>query len=799
MIESNQQRGSGEATIYSLTLADILYIVRSNWYWFLISAVVCLCIALIYLGYKAPLYQRTATVLVKDSKKGSSSDLTAFSDLVGNMGHRSVDNELHIFKSRHIMEQVAMRYDLTSRYTTKQGLRNVDLYGRTPIMVEIIGGTPTESVTFRYTTHGDKIYLTHFAQGGQSYDYEATANIGDTIATPIGEITTIATPHYHKGKEISVEVLKMSLNESVEEYRKRLTCEIADKQSSIITLKMIDPVPLRAENIVNGIIEAYNVDAIEDKQSISNLTERFISERLATLGNELNIADGDIATFKQQNLIYSPEIEASLSAEEIKQLKESRLSLQGNLEMAEYILNLLRDPNNKHSLIPASTISMSGASTPLATQVEQYNTTLLTHQRLCSAASDRNPTIIELANRINNLHTAILSSLQSHIEGLKLQISQLAKQQSVADRRIYSSPTKEKELLSKARQQKVKEELYIYLLTKLEENALMGATAESNARIIDSAYGSDKQITPSPMAVIAVALILGLLIPMALLYLREILDTKVRSRHDIEEALSMPFIGDIPQHKGHKGDSIVVQDDSRSAISEAFRMMRTNIGFMSIDGRIKVIMTTSSIPHSGKTFVSTNLAATLAASGQRVLVIDIDLRRRTLSKSQGHGNDRRGLTSYLTGGIATLDEIIIASDIDPNLDFIFSGPQPPNPAEMLLSQRMDELIAELRPRYDYIILDSVPAMAVADAMIIDRLVDLTIYVIRQGNLDRRHLPDIEQLYRDKKFHNMCVVLNGVTATKRSYGYGYGYGYGYLNDTEKPSLKERIIKLIKGKG
>ena len=228
-------------------------------------------------------------------------------------------------------------------------------------------------------------------------------------------------------------------------------------------------------------------------------------------------------------------------------------------------------------------------------------------------------------------------------------------------------------------------------------------------------------------------------------------------------------------------------------------MMRTNIGFMSIDGRIKVIMTSSSIPHSGKTFVSTNLGATLAASGQRVLVIDIDLRRRTLSKSQGHGNDRRGLTSYLTGGIATLDEIIIASDIGPNLDFIFSGPQPPNPAEMLLSQRMDELIAELRPRYDYIILDSVPAMAVADAMIIDRLVDLTIYVIRQGNLDRRHLPDIEQLYRDKKFHNMCVVLNGVTATKRSYGYGYGYGYGYLNDTEKPSLKERITKLIRGKG
>ena len=209
-------------------------------------------------------------------------------------------------------------------------------------------------------------------------------------------------------------------------------------------------------------------------------------------------------------------------------------------------------------------------------------------------------------------------------------------------------------------------------------------------------------------------------------------------------------------------------------------------------------MSTSSIPHSGKTFISANLAMTLAASGKRVLLMDIDLRRRTLSKSLGHSNDRRGLTSYLTGKLTSLNDIITRSAIEPNLEFIFAGPQPPNPAEILLSERMDALIGELRQRYDYIILDSVPAMVVADAVIIDRLVDLTIYVIRDGNLDRRHLPDIESLYREKKFRNMCVVLNGVTATKRAYGYGYGYGYGYLNDEEKPSSWRRIKGLIKSK-
>ena len=287
--------------------------------------------------------------------------------------------------------------------------------------------------------------------------------------------------------------------------------------------------------------------------------------------------------------------------------------------------------------------------------------------------------------------------------------------------------------------------------------------------------------------ILLVALVMGLAIPFAILYIREMMNTTVRSRRDLDDVLSIPYLGDIPKYDGRTDSGIVVREDSRDALSESFRMIRANLGFMSVDKTIQVIMFTSSIPHSGKTFVSSNLAMTLAASGKRVLIIDFDLRRRTLSKTMGHRNDRRGLTSYLMNKITSVDDIVTHSEIDENLDFIFAGPQPPNPAEMLMSQRVDSLIAELRKSYDYIILDSVPAMAVADAMIIDRLTDLTVYVIRQGNLDRRHLPDIEQLYREKKFHNMSIVLNDVTGGKHSYGYGYGYGYGYYSDSEKPSI------------
>lgn len=778
-----------------ISATDILNLILSHWYWFIISIVICLGIALLYLGYTAPLYERKATVLVKDSRKGSGSDVTAFNDIIGGIARRSVDNELHIFKSRRIIEQVAQKYDLTTLYLTKQGLRTIDLYGRTPLIVELLNATPKDGASFRYHIKDNRVHLSDF----EGYDdFEITAAVGDTLTTPIGAITTIATPYFDKSNDITVTVKKLPINEVVETYRSRLGCEITDKQASVITLSIIDAVPLRAENIINGIIDAYDIDAIEDKQAISNLTEEFISERLETLGKELNIADGDIASYKRENRLYNPEKEASLSAEELKHLKENKLSLEANLKMAEYILNYLDDKGNEHSLIPASTVTMSGASMALATQIEQYNTNLLNYQRLLNASSATNPLMIDLANQISHLRNAIVSSLESHIEGLKLQIGQLSVEQNVADRRMQSSPTKEKELLSKARQQKVKEELYIYLLTKLEENALMGATAESNARVIDHAYGSNRHVSPNAMMVIIAAVVMGALIPLAILYLREIMNTMVRSRHDIDKTLTIPYLGDIPHYDGNRGNGIVVREDSRDALSEAFRMIRTNLGFMSVDKTIKVIMTTSSIPHSGKTFVASNLAMTLATSGRRVVVADFDLRRRTLSKSLGHANDRRGLTSYLTNKIPTLDDVIQNSGIEPNLDFIFSGPQPPNPSEILLSERVDELIGELRKRYDYIILDSVPAMAVADAMIIDRLVDLAIYVIRQGNLDRRHLPDIEQLYREKKFRNMCVVLNGVTTTRHSYGYGYGYGYGYLSDSDKPSLWARIKRLLRRK-
>ena len=790
IMETNER---GDINNSTFSIQEFIELVLRNWYWFIISVALCGAVALYYLASTPKTYVRTATVVVKDTRKGSGSEITAFNDVLGGIGRRSVDNEIHIFQSRRVMEQVVEKYNLDTRYKAKSGLRIVDMYGTMPVTVEFIDAKPQKSVSFKYSINeaGD-ITFTEFKDTEVYEGVTITAKVGDVVATPFGNIATTATPYFEQNRELVISVTQFPINDITETYRKRLNCAIVDKMASVITLSMTDEVPQRAEHILNGVIEAYDMDAIADKQAVSNLTEKFILERLQTLGEELNNADVDIASFKQDNSLYSPSHEASLRAEENAKLKENALSLEASMEMTTYILNYLRDTDKTDALIPASAVTISGVSSGLVAQIEQYNKSLLEYKRLLAASSTSNPTIIDLGNQIAGLHSAIIASLESHIETLKLRIDQVNREQRMVDRRMQKSPTMEMELLSKARQQKVKEELYIYLLTKLEENALSEATAESNARVIDHAYGSNIPVSPRSSIILLFSIIMGVCIPLAVLYIREILNTTVRSRRDLDAVLTIPFLGDVPQHNGKVGKGIIVREDSRDAISESFRMLRTNLSFMSVNTNIQVMMFTSSVPHSGKSFVSSNLAYTLASSGKRVVIIDLDLRLRTLSKSMGQGNNRRGVTSYLSGKIESFEDIITPSDISPNLDCIYAGPKPPNPTDMLLSERMDKLIETLREKFDYIIIDSVPAMAVADALVLDRLVDLTVYVIRQGYLDRRELPEIEAFYREKKFRNMCTILNSATQS------GHKYGYGYYDNDGKQSFLGRVISAFGGK-
>ena len=335
---------------------------------------------------------------------------------------------------------------------------------------------------------------------------------------------------------------------------------------------------------------------------------------------------------------------------------------------------------------------------------------------------------------------AILASLDSNIATLDIQLKNLRREQGKTDARISSVPLQEQEYLTIARQQRIKEELYLYLLNKREENAISLAITENTARIIDSAFGPMRPIAPRKSFIMLIMLVLGCAVPFAFFYLRELMDTTIRSRRDIEKATSVPYLGDIPIFAGKKSArGVAVRENGRDNISEAFRIIRTNMGFMNTTGRQQVFLITSSNEHAGKTFVSTNLAMTYAFSGNKVLLIDLDLRRRTMSKHMGQRNNPNGISKYMSDQSVTVNDIISKTDLHENFDCIYAGLQPPNPAEQLLSKRLDELIAECRKMYDYILIDSVPALVIADALITSRVADLSLYVVREGLLDRSQL------------------------------------------------------------
>lgn len=784
-----------------ISLHDIIRITILNWYWFVISIAVCLTVGYLYVASTPKIYNRTATILVKDSRKGGDTDLASFSDMAGLTARRNVDNEIYVLQSRRLMCDVVQKLNLNISYTIKSGLRTRELYNESPILVLFANETQSLSCSFVVEPQAnDKVKLTDFNSKFTSEEQQTQvieAQYGDTIATPVGKLAIMPTAYLDKeytGKVITVR--KSSIDATASYYRNAVNSNVVNKQASIINITLKDRVPKRAEDVINTLIDTYNNDAVMEKRRVAVATSDFINERLGIITKELRDVDANIESFKTDNKMYDIQSEVTRSMTESSKYKVDGLSVDNQIRMAEFLKQYLLNENNINVLIPAS-ISISNAN--IASQISDYNEAVLLRERLLKN-STTNPVVTELNTQLASIRASIVASLESQISTLKIQLAAIRREESLANNKISSVPSQEKQILSIARQQKIKEELYLYLLNKSEENSLSMVVTENSARILDPAFGSNIPVAPRTPLILLICIILGIAIPYGFFYIREMLDMTVRSRRDIENNLSAPFLGDIPMHNGDVSKGIAVRENGRDSISEAFRILVTNIGFMNIgDKANQVLMATSSNPGSGKTFISLNLAVTLAMSDKKVLIVDLDLRRRTLSTQLGNRHNTLGVSSYISSPTLELKDIIVKSSLHKNLDVMYAGPQPPNPTAMLTSKKIDEMFAVLRQMYDYIIVDSVPAMSIADAMIIDRLVDMSIYIIREGMLDRRQLPDIERLTQEKKFKNMCIVLNGTSQRSKGYGYGYDYGYGYSYDDQtqqKSSLKKRIRKYIK---
>ena len=787
-MQSNQSVPKSASTVtgFEFEMMNLVRLALKRWYYYAGTVILCLVVAFVYIHRTAPQYQKVATVLIKDKNSGTRTPSEAqifkevgFMDLSGN-----VENEILIFKSLHLAQMVVKQLNLEVSYQAETFWRPVDLYGKTPVTVGFADDTDL-ACRFRLALlPNKKVELKELFYKGEQLDFQKSFALNETVQTPVGNIVVKPTSFY-SGDCIGQELIvtKNTVTAVGNALSARITAAKASKESSMIQLAITDEVPQRAADILNALIDAYKKDIVNDKNTVARNTERFVVERLAILEKELGNVDSQIASYRSENQLVDA-TQGGLYLQKADQFQNEAVQLQTEMELTRYLKEFLLQPKNDGSLIPLST-GLSEAN--LVSQINEYNKLRLQCNKLEAPSAGDNPVVQDLLQAMNSLRESILHAMDNHMEALQLRLNSTLKQEARSTGQAASIPNHQKTVLSAERQQKVKEQLYVYLLQKREENALAEYIAESNARVIDQAKGSNLPVAPKTQLIYLGALVLGLGLPTGILFLMLLLDNKIRNRKDIEGKLTLPFLGDIPYKKGNDS-MLAVRADGTDAVTESFRMLRTNLSFMKEDGHsVQVLMTTSMNEGAGKTFVGSNLAAMMAFAGKRVLLVDLDIRKASLTRQFG-GKRQKGVTHYLIGQVEQADELIHPVSGCPGLDIIYSGAIPPNPAELLLSDKLDELIDAVKDRYDLVLLDGVPTGVVADAAIVARLADLTLFVARAGVLDRRQLPDIEQIYQSGKLKKMAVVLNSVKEEQLGYGHygyaGHSYGYGYGNDKTK---------------
>lgn len=771
--------------------SDIWSMIWGYKWWYVLSLGICIVFAAFYL-YKTPAtFSRSAKVIInEDAQDATLRDIANISGFAGQGSSVNVNNEVEAFASPDLMTKVVKRLNLETSYVEHQFMRDRELYNNSPVELSVIEPLVMSSFSFKIKKDDDSTFtLTDFTVGPEKLKKtEITGAVGDTLSTPVGTIALLPTL-YASNWEKEITVRWVNSTAKAKAYSSELSATVSGKQTSVIVLSLEDTYPNRAENILSTLIDVYNDEWVHDKNRSARNTTEFINERLVVIEQELGGIETDLKEYKEENKLTDMQALSASYLEESSEYASKSFEVHNQLSIAQYIRDYLTEPANANALIPAN----SGlTSTDIESQISEYNQIVLQRDKLISSSSDKNPLIADMNAAMISIRSAIIRSIDNLLATLQLQADKIKSQEDQIMARIASSSGQQMELLSIERQQKVKESLYIYLLQKREENEIASLVNVGNTRLIMSPTGATAPVSPNKMMIMLVALVLGVGIPFGIIFLSRIMDNTVSNKKDLS-ILSIPFLSEIPQMKStlkrnlanigrHRFDNqncrIVVKKGSRNIINEAFRVLRTNLDMMLGKGHEnESIMVTSFNPNAGKTFITMNIAASMALKGQKVLMVDLDLRKATLSKSMDKNHE--GVVSYLIGKHDNLDKLI--QNVDENLDLLSVGTLPPNPAELLLSERFTEMLQALKTKYRYIFLDCPPVDIVADTAIIAQSADVSVFVMRSGIMDKRALPTVEELYNEKKYNRMAVVLNGVSRRSGRYGYGsyghYGYGYG----------------------
>lgn len=779
---------------------DAMFLFMGNWKWFVLSIVVALCAAYYYLQITPSIYSTFSSVMIKpDENKMVSEDL--MNDLGVKTTNVNITNEIMSMKTLAVTSEVVKRLKLNTEYYHSGAFHENLAYGMTlPVNVELNDLQDSDAATFNLELKPDStVQISEITLNNQPLEGKISFKLGQTVKTPLGTMHAITTPYYVKGMKDNLKVKRVPMREAVNDIHQRILPVQRDQKASIIDITFNDVSRSRGEDVLSTLVAVYNENWVKDRNQITASTTDFIKDRLTIIESELGNVDNDISDYKSKNLMTDVDAMGGIAVNQMTSSESQGREIDNRMYMTKYLRSYLTDGLHDKEQLPAN----SGINNPsIESQIQAYNTLLLQRNNHLSVSSEQNPLVMDLDQKLQTMKGTILSSLDNELAMLNTQKRAVSSVQSQAVSKIAANPQQAKYLLSVERQQKVKESLYLFLLQKREENELSQAFTAYNTRIIEHPTSNPEPVFPNTGMVFAVALGAALLFPAAILLLIENFNTSVRGKKDLE-SLHAPFVGEIPlalpakKRGGKKSlpelteNKPLVKEQGRNVMNEAFRVVRTNLEFiLGFEEGHHVIMMTSMNPGSGKTFISANLSTSLAIKGKKVIAVDLDLRKASLSKFVD--SPAIGISNYLSGQVQDYHDVIVKLG---ELEVIPVGTIPPNPTELLFNQKLDSLIKELKEQYDYVFIDCPPVEIVADAAIISRHADMTLFIIRAHLLDRAFLPDIEKWYQERRFPNLSIILNGTHEEFSHYGakrygyhrYGYHYGhygnYTYTHDDE----------------
>ncbi|MCM1152208.1 MAG: polysaccharide biosynthesis tyrosine autokinase [Muribaculum sp.] len=776
----------------TVNVSDVLTRALKYWYWIVLSVIICVGIGWVIYKSTPPTYTSTASILLRDE---STDPLGSASVDLEQMGLKqtktNIEDEVQAIKSPDLMINVVLKLNLDVSYRKPGMFHDQLLYGKdVPVTVAFPDANPEEYAKIHFTVdENGNINLEEAEINGRTLVAVNGLKLGQSLATGSGVVTFTPSPFYKAGEPLDIIVERYPLKTAVAIFSNEVKVEAQTKKSSIIDLSCVDQNPTRAKDILSTIIEVYKQNWVNAKAQIVANTNQFIDERLAAVESELGSVDGTISSYKSSNLIPDVSQASSLYMQESANASNQILGLNNQLQMARYLRNYV-STEGRNQVLPVNTGLGSGNIENL---IGEYNSMMMQRNSTAANSSESNPVVQEYDSRLAALRRSILSSIDNQEVSLSTSIRNLERNEQSATARVAASPRQARYLLSAERQQKVQESIYLYLLQKREENELSQAVLQVNTRVIKSPESTGVPTAPNRNQILLVAFAVGLAIPVGSIYLIQASNTKVRGRRDLE-GLSIPIIGEVPRFKNsrHKSVSyfkdptrhrdrksimrdIVVEEGNRDIVNEAFRVLRTNVNFITANATPVTIMLTSFNPGSGKTFTAINLGIALALKHRKVLLVDCDMRRTSLSRFVKAPH--KGLATYLAGAIHDVDPVIVRNAFADGLDILPVGSIPPNPTELLETQRFQNLIEYLRSEYEYIFLDCPPVEMMADAQIVAQCADRTFFVVRVGLFERTMLSELDRLYRERKYPNMSVILND-SMTNARYGSAYRYGYGY---------------------